>query len=282
MRWHWKVWALLYLLTLLLAVAVAYPLHTYLESKVGHSLMAGKMVEGFHYTFYSDFMNHYGDGIAPILNQSVLALGLYALLWVFLTGGILALFIQQGNQSDRAFFLGESARFFWRILALTLIFAILHVLVLVFFIAIYLSVTKGLSPNNLESEAIIFAAFKYMAPVYLLSAAFVSMWQDYSKIILVEQDDKWALPSVFRAIRFIFKHFKKTSLLYLLNLLLLCLLFGLNYLITSAFEIRTFSTILLSFLLSQIFVISRLGLKLLNLGSATALRTGLVSQDEVA
>ena len=73
----------LYLLTFLLAIFVAYPLKTLLESTVGHSMMISDLVKGFDYTFLNDFKNVHGDGFLPIIDQSITVLVLYLLLFIF-------------------------------------------------------------------------------------------------------------------------------------------------------------------------------------------------------
>lgn len=263
-----RIWLKLYLLTLALAAFVAYPLKTYIESKVGHSLMVKDMMEGFNYTFYNDFTNHYGDGISPILNQSSLVIILYAILLIFLMGGIIHTFLNRNEEYNRNSFWGNSAEYFWRIYRLTIYFLFIHGFVLAIFLFIYTKITKGFSPTNLESEGIIFIAIKYMTPIYILFASFFFMWQDYAKISLVKNDFKLVYKALKDSFQFIIKNFRKTFGLYLINMLLLGLVFIINYYITSAFEIRTNSTIFLSFFISQLFVITRLGLKLLNLSSA--------------
>lgn len=263
-----RIWLKLYLLTFALAAFVAYPLKTYLEDKVGHSLMVKDMMEGFNYTFYTDFMNHYGDGISPILNQSSLVIILYVLLLIFLMGGIINTFLQREEKYNRTLFWGNCANYFWRIFRLTIYFLLIHGFVLGIFLWIYTLITKGLSPTNLESEGIIFVAMKYMTPIYILFASFFFMWQDYTKISLVKNNDKLIYPAMKNAFVFIIKNFRKTFGLYLINMFLLALVLIINYFITAAFEIRATSTIFISFFISQLLVIIRLGLKLVNLSSA--------------
>lgn len=267
--WQYKkIWFILYSLTLLLAMFVAYPLHGYLEEKVGNSLMINDIIEGFNYTFYADFMNHYGDGISPILNQSFYIIILYLLLFIFLTGGIVKIFIHRPHFYSPAIFWSNCAAYFGKIFRLSICFFILHGMVLTAFLVIFSMITNGGSPTNLESEGIIFMAIKYMTPIYVLFASFFFMWQDYSKISLVKNEYKWIFQAMKDALGFIKNNFRKAFGLYLLNMLLLGLVFIINYFITSVFEIQSDSTIFLSFVLSQLFIITRLGLKLINLSSA--------------
>lgn len=270
--WQYKPMVLfLYLLTFLLAVFVAYPLKSLLESTVGHSMMISDLIKGFDYTFLNDFKNAYGAGFSPIINQSITVLVLYLLLFIFVTGGILATFIQQAPKYNRSIFWGQSAEYFWRTFRLTFYFIIIHSLVFAIFAFIFYTSSNGLSPFTLENEGTIAFNFKFVAPSYVLVAAFFFMWQDYTKVFLVNQDKAWVFQSLWPALKFTLKNFRKTYGLYLLNLALWVLVIGLNYSISTLIEFKSSAAILPSFLISQIFVLFRLSLKLINISSANAL-----------
>lgn len=269
----------LYLLTFLLAIFVAYPLKSLLESTVGHSMMISDLVKGFDYTFLNDFKNAHGDGFLPIIDQSIAVLILYLLLFIFVTGGIIATFIQKPPKYNRSIFWGQSAEFFWRILRLTFYFILIHSFIFLVFAFIFYTSSNGLSPFTLENEGTIAFNFKFVAPAYVLVAAFFFMWQDYTKVFLVAQDKTWVFQSLWPAFKFIFKNFRKTYGLYLLNLALWVLVVFINYSISTLIEFKSSAAILPSFLISQIFVLFRLGLKLINISSVNALYQSENQQD---
>ncbi len=262
-----KVVFLLYISVVALAVFAAYPFQQYWSSKVGHSLMLSDMIKGFDYTLINDFNNTYGMGLSPILQQSSILLIVFALVLVFFMGGILALFKQQGNNYDGNLFWSASATYFWRMFRLTFIFAIIHAFVFWLFIQLYLSLTQGMSPNNLMTDTVLFSTFYMLLFLYLLVGAFFFMWHDYAKVQLVKNDNRWVVKSIFLSLGFTLKNPFKTYSLYLLNMLLLVLLFALNYGISHFLVVASGTTILLSLLLSQVLVLARLYVKLLNLSS---------------
>lgn len=270
--WQYKPMVLfLYLLTFLLAIFVAYPLKTLLESTVGHSMMIADLVKGFDYTFLNDFKNAHGEGFLPIFDQSITVLVLYLLLFIFVTGGIIATFIQQPPKYSRSIFWGQSAEFFWRTLRLTFYFILIHSFIFVIFAFIFYTSSNGLSPFTLENEGTIAFNFKFVAPSYIFVAAFFFMWQDYTKVFLVDQDKPWIFQSLWPALKFIFKNFRKTYGLYLLNLAFWFVIVFINYSISTGIEFKSSAAILPSFLISQIFVLFRLSLKLINISSINAL-----------
>jgi hypothetical protein len=269
----------LYLLTFLLAIFVAYPLKTLLESTVGHSMMISDLVKGFDYTFLNDFKNVHGDGFLPIIDQSITVLVLYLLLFIFVTGGIIATFIQQAPKYNRSIFWGQSAEFFWRTLRLTVYFLLIHSFIFVVFAFIFYTSSNGLSPFTLENEGTIAFNFKFVAPAYVLVAAFFFMWQDYTKVFLVRENKTWIFQSLWPAFKFIIKNFRKTYGLYLLNLALWFLIIFINYSVSTLIEFKSSAAILPSFLISQVFVLFRLSLKLINISSINALYEAQKIQD---
>ncbi|MGH1339427.1 MAG: hypothetical protein ACRBFS_25125 [Aureispira sp.] len=255
-----------YLLVAAWAFLLAYPLHYLLETTVGHSLLVEEMIKGFDYTLLNDFKNAYGTGFTPILEQSVLVVGLSMLSLIFATGGILALVTEQPKQYAPAFFWGKSVVFFWRLVRLSFYFLLIHSLVLGLFLFLFYTTSNGLSPFSLENEATIAFNFKWIAPLYILVAAFFFLWQDYTKLFLVAGDKKWIFQALWPAFFFIIKDWK-AYVLYLLNGVLWLLLILGNYYLYKAVTVNNFTTILLSLCISQLFILSRFTLKVTMLGS---------------
>ncbi len=270
-----RIVGLMYILVFILAILVASPLQSYLTSKIGHSLMVEDLVKGFDYTVYTDFMNAYGDGISPILNQSVFIIILFLLLLIFLTGGIISTLLSYPKRYQKALFWGKSATYFWRFLRLSFYFIILHGIILFSFSLIYLTLTKGFDIAKLETDEIVFDALVYVPLGYALVSSFFFMWHDYAKIFLVELNQPLLIQPIIQSFRFVIRHFRTVYGVYILNILLLGSIFLINHWITQAFDINTTSTIWLSFIISQLFIIARLGLKIINLGSAVYLTNRL-------
>lgn len=261
--WRYKyVVTLLYLLTLLLATAVAYPLQQLLQSTVGHSMLVNDLIKGFDYTFLNDFKNAYGASFTPIFNQSLLVLGLSFLLFAFMTGGYLALFTTQPERYDGQLFWSSAAQFFGRILRLSLFFVVLQGGLFFGFLYVFYTMTSGFSLFELDCEHLILRNLYILSPIYFILASIIFLWQDISKIILVQEEKKWILGAVSKGLQFLLKNFLRSYAIYILLFLCWAGLVLLNYFLSTSFTIIDSATIWYSFLLSQLFVISRLYLKL--------------------
>lgn len=270
--WRYRqVVLVVYVMTLVFASLVALPFKGLLDSKAGNSLIISDLVKGFDYTFLNDFLQNYGDGFLPLWDQSLLVLGFHFVFMVFLMGGIVKLVVVSQEKYDSSLFWGASGHYFWRMLRLTLYFLAIHGVVLMFFIYLFLKITKGMSPEKLDSELIIVDALKGLAPFYFLIGAFFFMWQDYAKIFLVKSDNRFITQPIIQSFQFVSRNFRKSYGLYLLNILLLATLIIVNHFLSCSFSIDSFGAIILVFVLSQVFIIGRLFLKLARLGSEASL-----------
>jgi hypothetical protein len=268
-----------YVLVVFWALSVAYPLHHLFENAIGNSLLVKDMVKGFDYTLLNDFKNNYGAGLAPIWDQSLLAIGLSMLSMVFAMGGLLSLVVEQPRKYIPAFFWGQSVTFFWRMLRLTVYFMLLHGIVLALFLFLFYTASNGLSPFNLENEGVIAFNLKWVTPLYILVAAFFFLWQDYSKIILVEGNKKWIFQALWPALKFI-GAYRGAYGLYLLNGLMWALLVVGNYYLYVAVDVVDLTTILFSFFISQVYVLLRLTLKVVLLGSLKSWRDAQLAKEQ--
>jgi len=270
--WRYRrVVLVVYVTTLMLASLVALPFKGLLENKAGNSLIVSDLVKGFDYTFLNDFFQNYGEGFLPLWDQSILLVGFHFVFMIFLMGGIVKLVVVAPEKYDRLLFWGASGQYFWRLFRTTVYFLIIHGLILAFFVYLFLVITKGMSPEKLDSELIIVDTLKGLAPFYFFIGAFFFMWQDYTKIFIIEENRRFTTRPTLNALRFIMKNFRKSYGLYLLNILLLVLLIIGNHFLSCFLFVDSLKGIILAFVLSQVFIIGRLVLKLTRLGSEASL-----------
>ena len=60
--------AVIYGLTLMMGLLVAFPMFSTLQAEDGNSLAPLQLLPGFDYTVYSDFMAQSGKAISPLLS----------------------------------------------------------------------------------------------------------------------------------------------------------------------------------------------------------------------
>jgi len=258
---HLKLWGFLYVINFLFALLVSFPIFRFLDAKLSHSMALDKLYERFDFTVANDIINEYGDVVSFLMNQGIVTSFFFLLVSIFIVGGILYVFRHRNTPFRFADFWIGGAKFYWRILGLTFLFLIIQGLVLFLFFSLFTFLTAG-GLDRFHSEAAIYQRAMIVFPFYLFFATIFWMIQDYTKVIMVDKDLS-LFSSLGQGIRFVIKNFMSTFLLYFLNLLTFAFIFYLYWRSPAS------SLVGLALLIGQFFLLFRIGMKLLNLGTAT-------------
>jgi hypothetical protein len=269
-RYRRMLW-LLYAMVLGSALLIAWPVRVLLVETAGHSLALERLLEGLDYTFWMDLLREYGVHIQPVLQSSILVVLVFAVVMVFLLGGILAT-LQAGARWDGGIFWKSCGAFFWRLLRLTVYFWLLHAIVLGIMGWTFVAMAGGISPAAQASEVNLANGFFVFAPFYILVAAFCWMWQDYAKVEVVRRNSRWIYGAIWGSFRFALRHFWLTYPVFLMTLLLLALIGLLHWWWYPVVEEQSTALILLSFVMAQFVILVRLYVRLMQWGSATLIR----------
>ncbi len=293
--------AWLYLTSVLLTVPLALSMRTLLKDSLGSSLVHENLRQGFDMDWYGEFSsggagNSGSAGLAdsfgpsvvgslPILSNleklidgeilqadgTILLAGLLFLLaWAFFAGGILDRYAHPDEPPTRARFFSQNGEYFFR-------FVRLLIISLLFYWGIFRWVANPLHDwledatrdVTQEKTVILFTLLVYALVAFLL--LLVSMVLDYAKIALVVERRRSALLACLRGARFVLAHPGSALGLYLLLTTVSLLLLWLYSLVAPGPGQSGTTTILLAFLVGQIYLIARLGLKLWFLAGQTAL-----------
>lgn len=261
------MWFLVYVFNFLFACLATWPLLNMLETKLGHTLAIERLMPGFDFTIFSDIMNQYGDSIMVLLDQSAVMIFLSFLFSIFLNGGILYSFKKGKSPFRFREFWAGCSRYFWRLLRLAVYFlAVYGLLGLIFFKGYIYWIGGGL--DQLESELVFYKHMRLLGPLFVLLLSVVMMIHDYAKIHMVHEDKYFLFVPFWQSFGMVFKHFLSTFSLYWLNLFNFLGLMYLYVLFNRPAD--SSSAIMYTFLVGQVFIFARIGIKLLNLGSATA------------
>jgi len=261
-----KLWSLLYLVNLLFAGLVVVPMLYYLESKLAFTKATDRLIGGFDFTLFSDFLNQYPAFLRLLCTQTVVVGILFLLLYVYLTGGILTRFKNMETDLHRLgdFWTG-CGKNFWRLLRLAIYFLLIHLGVAWLFFTIFnWSVQGGL--ENFTSEAAIFFRAKVCFFLYGIFALFFFMVHDYAKVMVVASNRRWVFQPFWGAFRLVVKNLGTTFGLYLI-LFGIFVLISLLYGLTDSLVHRMGIPSLALFLTGQVYVLVQIGFKLMNLGS---------------
>jgi len=285
----------LFFASLVIALPLTAAMRDILQASIGSSLVDQNLRRTFDLDWYGEFRANasgFADtfspavvGILPALrnlerilngeifsiNRVVLAAGiLFLFAWAFFGGGIITRYARPHESRNRAAFFSASARFFFRYLRLL-------VISLIVYWAVFRWVAKPLRTwmdrlardITVESTVLAYTVLFYLVIAFLLMLGSLAL--DYAKISMVIEDRHSSVLAFIHALRFVFFRPLRTVGLYLLLVLVgLILLLVYGVVAPGAGQSRDL-TLILVFLVSQLFLLARLILKLWFLASQTVL-----------
>lgn len=268
---HKRIWGLIYLSNFVLAMLSVLPISGFLGRKLGNTTSLGNSLPGFDYTFLGEILQEFGLQVDRLLDLTYFNILIFLLVSVFLMGGALYTFQRTTIAfSWSGFWLG-CRTFFWRLLRLNIYFLLVHTVAFLFFAFLFSNYSDGLNPFNMESEKQMIDAAMFLGPIYLLVFTFITLIHDYAKVHVVRRDEQWLYPVFWESFRIVLKNIGRFCALYILNILTFLLVLGLYWWGSSFFESLDMSSITLLFLIGQVFILSRVAIRMLFWSSATYL-----------
>jgi hypothetical protein len=281
-----------WLMTLLVSLPLTLGLRDTLARHLGSSLAADRAAGGVDYDWMQEF-NSVATGTAVTFRPTILGFGavldnlsafldettrpiaivaftaLYIVLWIFLAGGIIDRYARDRATRSNGFFAacGIFSVRFARLAAVQLIvygivFASIHPLL---FERLYPRLIRDLT---VERTAFMIRVALYA--VFLLILAAFNLLFDYAKVRAVIEDRRSMLGAISAAARFIVRNPAATIGLYLLNVLLFLVALA-GYAMIAPGAGRTGFTMWIGFLVSELYIVARLWIKLVFWGSEVAL-----------
>jgi hypothetical protein len=247
---------LLYLLNLLAAAGLAFAFRSVVATGLDSSMSISELLGNLNFTAWQDFMVKNRGELSAVFGQIVWLALLYMLVNTFLAGGILTILREKDAKfSLRSFFAG-CGNYFFRFLRLFLVFGILLMLVAFVLIALLGVLFNALTAEALSEVTTVFWWIA-IAVLFLFVMMLVIMVEDYAKVIVVTSDVRSMLRTAWRSAGFVFRHFFKTVGLQLLMLLIPIVMFAIYLWLDLSIGMASAATILLMFILQQLFILSR-------------------------
>lgn len=283
---------IVYGLNLILALILASFVAGDIRASLGSSAAAETLREGFNDAWYRGFANQ-AQGVSATFQPAVSGIGavfegldallqgevfdfpggiywlglLYWGMWVFFSAGFISLF-----SSDRGDFFRGAERFFLRFLLLAAGAGILYILIFTALLPLLNTLVTRLTREMVDERPVFYYTLGKYALVWL-PVLLIQLVLDYSKVAAVRHNIPLAQlqDAPLIALEFILRHPFRTLGLHLLlgTVWLLCL--GGYWLIAPGAGQSYWITIVLAFLLGQIYILSRIALKGWFLASETAL-----------
>jgi hypothetical protein len=262
-----KLLFFLYGVNLFIAYFMSIPLMGMLEEALDHTTMANKLLQAFDMTALVTVLSEFGRGINlgwPVIIFSLI----YLILSTFFSGGIVGLLTDRKN-FILAEFMSDSAKYFGRFIRLLLI--IIGLLLLVLILYSMLSFLGATMTRKAETEFWPFVLFIVNVTLIAVILAVINMLADYTKIYIVTHDSDKIVHSFRMSLLFVYRHIVKTSVLFGLLLLTVMVLLVLYLGFESLIPTQLVLGVALFFVVSQLFMFLKVGLRVWFYGGQIAL-----------
>lgn len=237
------------------ALLAVLPLAFLINKELGHSLW-GNSVRGFDFLWLGEAAYKYRH-LPPVLAGWLLGVaGLFFILSVFLSGGVVGRLVERERVTPSGFF-GDCGHFFWRFVRLFLLSLPFYVAVLGFFPRLLSAALKPVYDNAAtEWTSLIVSNLQFLVVVLVFSI--IQMLFDYTKVRLAVDNSYQVLRSFGRTMDFVLRNFGRTWGTYLL----VSVFFGLGFVVflkvLNLIPGRGLVPAALGFLWSQGFILFRL------------------------
>lgn len=284
-----RIVAWLWIANLLFALPLAVSVGAAIGRSIGASRMGERLLEGLDLVWHSEYAAGAG-GVAATLQPSQVGVGafldnlelwfsgglfelepgliaggvLYALVWALLLGGALA-YLQSGARPTVRGFFGFGGEFFFRFVRLTAVVGVLYYGVYRF--SRWLFGRLEHLTRDLTVERSVLLVYLCAAALVIVLLLLLRMIADYAKIAMVIEDRRSALFAALRGARFVAGKPLRTFGLVLLFGLAGGLVLYLYALAAPGAGQATWLAVIGAFLVGQLFLIARLGLRLALLGA---------------
>jgi hypothetical protein len=259
MAWqHKKMVFLIYGVNLFLAYIVLIPIASMMDKGLDYTTAAGQLLEAFDISIFSALWTEYGNAInlvGMIMSFSVI----YLILNTFFAGGIFYLVNENLSFSLKDFLIGCVIYFkrFLKLFLVSLLFILMAILVY-----LLISTILAVFTNDSLTEFWPFTLFFIKVFFLICMLALVNMFFDYAKILIVYNDFYRIYKSLKDTMMFVIMSMPKTIGLYGLYFLTASALMAIYLFLESLFNVTGTISIFLFFLLSQIYIFTRVFIRI--------------------
>jgi hypothetical protein len=273
----------------LAGLAAALPATWFVTQGLEHSMGASRynesMTRGFDSVWYEEY-DASAEGLAKTFDPSLIGVGafldnlerwvtgglftahpallttagVFALLWILLLGGVIDRYARPTRSPDLARFFRRCGRYFFRLLRLTLLSAVLYYLVYRLLRLTLERIETLTQQSTTESTVIAYSVMAWAFVALLLTLIHLTF--GFAKAAIVVDERKSVLLAALRGVGFVAFHPGKSCTLYYGMLAVSGLLLAVYALIAPGVHQATPRAVWLAFIVAQCFLLARLWLRL--------------------
>lgn len=260
---NWQIVLVIFLVNFTLGLIVAFPSFSIIKAESEQSLAFEKLIKDFDFTVFYDFMHKNGKSLVSLIPVGFLLAGIYTLLNIFFSGGILSQFTIR-DTFKLSEFLKNSWHYFRKFFLLSLIqfiSLILGYIAILTMFGIFVAISDGKTEPTFVAWMIFPCAFTFFIITFLLNVG------DYAKVLLHRDDLLNPWKAFEKAADYVFRNFKTMQVYWAIVLvgfaiMLVYLMLESTIGMTSGFKIW------LMFVIQQFFIFCRIFIRTWNLSNA--------------
>ncbi|MEX2116765.1 MAG: hypothetical protein WEB37_07755 [Bacteroidota bacterium] len=239
------------------------------------SALAGTMIKNVG-NFFLDLIIRWRVGFEYLGPLTILAF-VYLLASTFLAGAFVGTYSKSYRMSFQEF-LTEGGKYFGKFFRISLLSLIVYLVLFDLLFDFWRTWIQQTTAND-PSEMTPFTHYMIRNTVVVLIIGFLTMCFDYAKVRMVVDDRFSALFAVWAGVKFVMRNFWSTAGLFLVLSLVGVLFIALYALLQGAIQVTGYWSILLLFVLQQMYIGIRLWLKASFYASQTQLYQSLMQTD---
>ena len=262
---NFKYIVLLWGVNTVFSILLTGPIFLFLKESLQHNVQADKLTETFNYLWFLELNFQFKEIIETLPIILVMAGIIFVLIQVFLFSGMYQILAGEVDKNQFIDFFYGCVRYFYRFFKVFLISVVCYV-GLYFVNIVYLNYTDILSMNS-ESEFLImlFNLIRYATIVLLFGI--LNLIFDYFRIRIVIHQNYNVLKDWWLSFKFVIKKFWRVSTLFWFFAALGLILSIVHTQINNYFNPTKYITIFGIFILNQIFIFTKIWMKLLFISS---------------
>ncbi len=258
---NWRLWILFYVFNLLFAAVLAFPIATIFAKDVSGSLSGARLLDGFSYRWYVEFVGSNGKFFADLLPQMIFVFVTYIVAEIFFAAGFYSTFSRESRERVGT---GEFARkgmaCFFPLLAIT-IMEVSTLFLLYMINGAWASADKHAAQLVL-SDSVVLRAELWRYGVVVFVFVVINLISDFIRAAVVIDEDSF-LVKVRNGIAFAVKHPLSALGVYLYCTLISAAVIVFYYFFNFQNQATTRGGVLVEIVVSQLVILLRIFSKLI-------------------
>jgi hypothetical protein len=215
--WENKILALiLFLFKVFFAFCLLIPAYYMFARTFSLSPLANIFLKGYDFTLLVDFFAHWNKSIGLYRVLFLFTVLISVLGYIFLSGGLWGALFQNLREGKQKFkgekFFGDCGKYFWNFFKIVFFICVIYILTFILGMLIF-SLIQAIVGKELSVTGHVLILIAGLV-IFVILFMWVDMWGGFLRIYRVTSEEKKLRAILKPSLRFIFRNFGKTILLY--------------------------------------------------------------------